>query len=485
LYPGLRETRIFLYGQDTWRVTHKLTLDYGVRWENYLPQGAAKPGGAGSFDPLNGNILVAGIGGNSLSLGVHPYNLGFTPRLGIAYQAQAHTVLRAGYGWSFTPAGYGSIFGQGLEYNPPILNGQTLPSVSNYDPVFNLLTGPPLPVTPPIGTNGQYPLPDGISVYNWFWPLNAYRVPMAYFWNATVQHQFSGGLALQVAYVGNVGRHLYENPNINQAVLGPGSYDSRRPFYAPFGLEQGIYYTCNCNTSNYNGLQVKLEKHASHGLDFTLNYTYGRALGISNFGGGGFDDNYNIHNSYGPLSFNSTHALTLTNVWQIPFGQGRHWGSTASKPVDLLLGGWSLDGITTLDSGHPFSPVVSNAPLLNDPDLNGVRADQIGSSHISNQSAAEWFNVASFVEPQQPYRDGTASAGSLWGPALYMVNLALAKTFVIKEGKTLEFRWENFNAFNIDNYGQPANTVDVSGAGQITYSATPMRQMQFGLHFRF
>lgn len=484
LYPGLRETRIFLYGQDTWRATRKLTVDYGLRWENYLPQGAAKPGGAGSFDPLTGTELVAGLGPNSLSLGVKPYNLGFTPRLGIAYQVQTNTVVRAGYGWGFTPAGYGSIFGQGLEYNPPILNGQTIPQANPYSPDFNLLAGPPLPVNPPIGSNGSYPLPDGISVYNWFWPLKAYRIPMAYFWNATVQHQFSGGLSFQVAYVGNVGRHLYLNPNINQAVPGPGNFDSRRPFFPQFGLEQGIFYTCNCDTSNYHSLQTKLEKHASHGLDFTLNYTYSKAMGSSNFGGGGFDDNYHWNNSYGPASYNSTHAVTLTNVWQIPYGRGKRWGSSNGKALDLILGGWSLDGLTTLDSGRPFSPMVSNGSSVN-ADFNGVRADIIGNPHVGNQSAAEWFNPAAYTDPLQPYRDGTASANSLWGPALYAVDLALAKTFVIRENKSLELRWENFNAFNVNNYGLPNNTVDVSGAGQITSTQVPMRQMQFGLHFRF
>ncbi|HEV2424725.1 MAG TPA: TonB-dependent receptor [Terriglobia bacterium] len=483
LYPGLRQTRIFLYGQDTWRITHRLTLDYGLRWENYLPEGAAKPGGAGSFDPLTGQVLVAGLGGNSLSLNVKPYNVGFAPRLGVAYQLQTRTVLRAGYGWGYTPAGYGSIFGQGLEYNPPILNGQTIPQANPYSPDFNLLTGPPLPVNPPIGSNGSYPLPDGISVYNWFWPLNAYRVPMAYFWNATVQHEFSDGVSFQIAYVGNVGRHLYANPNINQAVPGPGDFDSRRPFFPQFGLEQGIYYTCNCETSNYNGLQVQVQKH-SHNLDFMLNYTYGKAMGSSNFGGGGFDNNYNWIGSYGPLSFNPIHALTFTNVWRIPYGRGQRWGSSNSKALDAILGGWSLDGITTLDSGRPFSPTVSNTASVN-ADFNGVRADIIGNPRAPNQSAAEWFNVAAFTDPQQPYRDGTAAANSLWGPALYVFNLALSKTWVIAEGKTLELRWENFNAFNIDNYGFPANTIDVSGAGQITGTQVPMRQMQFGLHFRF
>jgi len=484
-YPGLRETRIFLYAQDTWRLTRKLTLDYGVRWENYLPQRAAKPGGTGMFDPLTGMEWAAGVGPIPLDLGVHPYNLGFTPRLGVAYQVQNNTVVRAGYGESFNPAGYGAIFGQGDEYNPPATIIQTVPQANFYEPDFNLLTGPPAPANPPVGSNGQYVLPDGISPVNFFWPLNAYRVPQAYFWNFSVQHQFGSGLAFQVAYVGNVGRHLYLNPNLNQAVPGPGSVDSRRPFYAPFGDEQGIYYTCNCGNSNYSGLQAKVEKRASHGLDFTLNYTYGKAMGVANFGGGGFDDNRNWGASYGPLSFNSIHALTLINVWQIPYGHGQHWGANIGKPLDLILGGWSLNGITTLQSGRPFSPMVSNAPLLNDPDFNGVRADIIGNPHDIKQSAAEWFDPSAYSEPQQPYRDGTASANSLWGPATYVVNLALEKTFVLSEGKTLQFRWENFNAFNIDNYGQPANTVDVSGAGQITYTATPMRQMQFGLHFRF
>ena len=482
-YPGLRQSRIFGYGQDTWRVTRKLTLDYGVRYENYLPQRAAKAGGGGGFDPLTGDVLVAGVGSNSLSLNVKPYNLGFTPRLGIAYQVQTNTVLRAGYGWGFTPAGYGAIFGQGFEYNPPILNGQAIPAANPYSTAFNLLTGPALPVNPPISSNGTYPLPDGINVYNWYWPLDSYRVPMAYFWNTTVQHQFGNGISFQVAYVGNVGRHLYVNPNINQAVPGPGDFDPRRPFYK-FGLEQAIYYTCNCSTSNYNGLQAKAEKHASHGLDFTVNYSYSKAMGITNFGGGGFDDAYNWKNSYGPLSFNPTHALTILNSWQLPFGHGRRWGSASVRAVDAILGGWSLDGVSTLRSGKPFSPTVSNSASVN-ADFNGVRADKIGDPHVANQTTGMWFNPAAFSDPQQPYRDGTASADSLWGPAFYNFDLALAKTFVITEGKTLEFRWENFNAFNIDNWGQPNSTVDVAGAGQITYSAGSMRQMQFGVHFRF
>jgi hypothetical protein len=256
------------------------------------------------------------------------------------------------------------------------------------------------------------------------------------------------------------------------------------PFERLYGLSQGIYYTCDCANSDYDSLQARLEKHATHGLDFALNYVYGKAMGVANFGGGGFDNNYDWKASYGPLPFNSTQAVTLTNVWQIPYGHGRRWGAASSKPLNLILGGWNLNGITTLESGDPFSPTVSNTASVNS-NFNSVRADKIGNPTVANQSAAEWFNPAAFSDPRAPYRDGTASAGSLWGPALYVVNLGLDKTFTITESKTLEFSWQAFNAFNVDNYALPASTIDVSGAGQITSTQVPMRTMQFGLHFRF
>ena len=141
-HPGLRQTRLFFYGQDTWRATRKLTVSYGLRYENYLPQTAASRGGAGSFDPNTGDVLVAGVGSVPLNMGVKAYNLGFAPRIGIAYQAMEHTVVRAGYGRSFTPAGLGVVFGQAPDYDPPITNPQQLVAPNNYLPVFSLLVGP-------------------------------------------------------------------------------------------------------------------------------------------------------------------------------------------------------------------------------------------------------------------------------------------------------------------------------------------------------
>jgi hypothetical protein len=486
-YPAIRQTRLYFYGQDAWRATSKLTVTYGLRYENYLPQTAAKPGGGGTFDPTTGEVVVAGVGSTPANMGIKAYNLGFAPRLGLAYQLQPKTVLRAGYGRSFNAAGVGAVFAQNPELDPPVQPIIALNPANPYStaiPGF-LASGPPPPsqFNPTVGPNGRYPLPNGVQIFFYFDTPDSYRIPLADFWNFSIQHEIQPSLTLDVAYVGNVGRHLFANENRNQAVPGPGNFDPRRPFFPKYGLEQPIFDVCNCDNSSYHSLQAKLQKRMSRGLDLLLTYTWSKAITQSE-GGYSFDNNYNLRGDHGPASFDRTHALTLLHTWELPFGRGRRWATTQNKALDAVVSGWRFSGVTTMYSGVAFTPYVSNAPLLNT-DFNSVRPDIIGDSHVSSPNAGLWFNPAAYTSPQQPFRDGTASKGSLRGPAEYVFNLALAKEFVIREGKRLEFRWENFNAVNHPNLGLPSSTVDVGGAGQITATATDMRQMQFGLHFRF
>jgi hypothetical protein len=479
-YPGLRQTRTFGFLQDSWRVTSKLTLTYGLRYENYLPQTAAKPGGAGSFDPSTGEVLAAGIGSVPRNMGVEPYNWGFAPRFGVAYQATSKTVVRAGYGHSYTPGGLGSIFGQGADYNPPIVNPQSVNQANPYSPAFNLLNGPPTPVAPPVGSNGRYLLPDGIGINYFTYPLSAYRIPGVYFWNFTVQQRLTSDIALEVAYVGNVGRHLTEEINVNQAVPGPGDYNPRRPF-ARFGLSQGIIQVCNCDNSSYNGLQTKLTKQFSRSLDFNLTYTWSKAMTNTEVGNAG--NVYDIRADHAPASWDREHVVTLTHNWDLPFGRNRRWNLGNNVVADAILGGWRLSGVHTFESGLPFTPRVSNAPLLNT-DF-GARADLIGDPRVANPSANLWFNPAAYSEPTQPFRNGTAGRNSLRGPGLATSDFSIAKNLLVGERRVLELRADAFNTFNHVNLGNPNATIDQSGAGQITYAQTAMRQMQFGLHFQF
>lgn len=483
-YPSLRQTRLFFFAQDEWRVTPKLTLTYGLRYENYLPQVGTKPGSAATFDPTNGDVVVAGIGSVPRNMGIKAYNTGFAPRLGVAYQLFSKTVIRAGYGRGFNAAGVGAVFAQNPELDPPVQFVQNLTQPNPYTtaiPTF-LSSGPPPPASPPIGPTGRYPLPNGISVFFFFDTPDAYRIPLADFWNFSVQQQIQPSLTFEAAYVGNVGRHLFLNENRNQAVPGPGDFDPRRPFFK-FGDTQAIYDVCNCDNSSYNSLQLKLQKRVSKGLDFIAAYTWSKALDNGE-GGYNFADNYNVRNDHGPATFDRTHAFTLIHNWELPFGKGRRYMSNANRAADAVAGGWRFSGITTIYSGIAFTPTLSNGASVN-ADFNYFRPDLIGNPNVSNQSAALWFNPAAYSAPSEPYRNGTAGKGSLRGPGVAVLNLSLSKEFTIVEAKTIEFRWENFNALNHVNLGPPANTVDVSGAGQITSTSNPMRQMQLALHFRF
>ncbi len=189
-YPALRQTRLFFFGQDEWRATSKLTVTIGLRYENYLPHVGAQPGSAATFEPATGEVVVAGIGGVPRNMGIKPYNLGFLPRIGLAYRLTPKTVIRAGYGRSYNAAGVGAVFAQNPEIDPPVQFVQNLTQPNPYStaiPTF-LSSGPPAPPTPPIGANGRYPLPNGVSVYFFFNPLDSYRIPEADFWNFTVQH---------------------------------------------------------------------------------------------------------------------------------------------------------------------------------------------------------------------------------------------------------------------------------------------------------
>ena len=494
LHAGLRQTRLFFYGQDSWRATRKLTLNIGLRYENYLPQTAASPGGAGSFDPNTGEVLVAGVGTVPSNMGVHAYNLGFAPRVGLAYQMTEHTVIRAGYGRSFTPAGLGAVFGQAPDYDPPIILPQQLNPANNYSSVFNLLTGPPLPTVPTGGTSGRFPLPGDLNVYYFFSSPDAFRVPLADSWNLTVQHGFTPTLTAEVGYIGNVGRHLYINPNVNQAAPpdpncnpdpsvagGCNDFDSRRLFFQRFGLSQGLYEICNCDNSSYHAMQVKVQKRTSKGLDFLVTYTYGKAMTNSAYGGA-YANSLNWWEDHGPANYDRTHALTISHTWQLPYGRGRRWGNGISKAMDAVLGGWNFSGISRFESGLPFT-VTADDPLLY-ADFNQDRPDQVGDPNVSNQNRFHWFNPAAFVDAQAVGRQGLVHHNSLRGPGFYQLDLSLGKVFQITETKSLEFQWQNYNATNHVNLVNPDSYIHSDTAGQI-FGAGDMRQMQFGLHFRF
>jgi hypothetical protein len=333
-----------------------------------------------------------------------------------------------------------------------------------------------------------------LNVYYFFSSPSAFRVPYADSWNLTVQHGFTPTLTAEIGYIGNVGRHLYVNPNVNQAAPpdpncnpdpsvagGCNDFDSRRLFFQRFGLSQGLYEICNCDNSSYHAMQMKVQKRTSKGLDFLVTYTYGKAMSNSAYGGA-YGNNLNWGQDHGPANFDRTHTLTISHTWQLPYGRGRHWGSGISKAMDAVLGGWNFSGISRFESGLPFT-VTADDPLLY-ADFNQVRPDQVGDPNIPNQNRFHWFDPAAFVDAQEVGRQGLVRHNSLRGPGFYQLDLSLGKVFQLTETKSLEFVWQNYNATNHVNLINPDSYIHSDTAGQI-FGAGDMRQMQFGLHFRF
>ena len=479
-----RQRRWYFYGQDTWRWSSKLTLNYGLRWELVFPEGIKEAGTGSLLNLETGELLVGGVADINKQFNVETSYKAFAPRLGIAYQWTDKTVIRAGYGRSFDIGVFGSIFGHAVTQNPPVLAFQQLDQ-EDFRTVFNLNQGPPAPVFPDVPANGRIPLPDGINARARPFRM---RLPTLDAWNVTVQHQLSNDTSFEASYVGNKGTHVFagDGPayNPNQPVAGPGPENNRKPFFNRFGWTQGINYFGNDADNRYNALQTKFE-HRLPSLNILAHYTLSS---IQNN-----EDNYFIHNrelGRGPASYDRTHVFFFTEVWDLPVGRGKKYLTGTSNAWDYVVGGWQVNSTTTWQSGLSFTPTVSGANCS--VNSGPCRPDLIGDPSVSNQDQNQWFQGG--IGPGTPWAKaaegqfGNAERGSLRGPAFFQTDLSIFKNFRITENVKAEFRAEVFNLFNNVNLGLPTSEVDNPNAGRITGLQFPnarMRQWQFGARIKF
>ena len=477
-----KQNRWFFFGQDTWRVTQKLTFNYGVRWELYRPQTVNGANKGGYVDLGTGEVLTAGAPGVGLNLNVSGRLTDIAPRVGLAYQADPKTVIRAGYGRGYDLGVFGSVFGHNVTQNLPVLGIQTLAPANNFDTVFTLGQGPtsfsPASVlaSQPKGPNGFPLLPNGVTP---FIISKDMRLPTVDAWNFTIQRQLSGTLSLEAAYVGNKGTHVFAGTggdyDPNQATLvgyGTLSTNQRKLYYRKFGWSQNLRYFASDASNNYNALQIKLEKRFSHGLQVLSHYTWSRNMDFS-----GTYYPIDAHYSYGPADNNRAHSFTLASLWEVPFGRGRMYGNHIAKPLDFAIGGWQMNGTFNWASGLPFTP--SYQACNSDRDSGWCRPDVASTWQASNPSQFGWFNTSPTLLTangqvggpwQRPQKgvQGNVGRNALWGPHFTQLDLSFFKTFAVTERFHVQFRAESFNIANHTNLGQPNGCVDCPGvAGRI------------------
>jgi hypothetical protein len=515
-----RQNRLFSYIQDTWKITPKLTFNYGIRWEIYFPQYVNGKDNGGFQNLATGEVMITGENGVGMNGNVNTAMTHFAPRVGISYQLEPKTVVRAGYGRSYDVGVFGVSFGHNVTQNLPVLANQSLNPSQPWLSVFTLATGAPAVLDPttilaaqPKGPNGNPLLPNGISPN--VLPLssdNTMRLPVVDAWNFTLEHQFSSSTVVSIAYVGNKGYHVTPggtNYNVNQPnIVGFGtlSTNQRRLYFPKFGWTQTIKYFSDDGSVKFNSLQVRAEKRFASGLQFQGNFTWASAFDFANdYFLWNHDIDYGRENNVRRFVFN------FNGIYELPFGRNRKLLKSASRALDLLVGGWQLSGVGTWQSGYPFTPSYVNCG--SDADTGPCRANLVGNASVSDPSAKQWFLTAPADTSAQgclntatptpllnangctrgPWSRpaagtfGNVARNSFFGPHLFNTDASLSKRFVFTERVSAQFRAELFNTFNHVNLGQPNAQVDSPTAGQIFAIAnlSQMRKWQLGLRLQF
>ncbi len=456
----LRRTATDLYVTDQWLASPKLTIQMGLRYELDAPA-----------NEHNGRISLfnytAPGGFQQLAKGQALWNSDlrdFAPRLGIDYKLTNTTVVRT----------FGGIFYS----NPPTLALTTLPSNPPFITTYNFVAaaGNPLNLSNPFPT-GQAAVggvPSAITVQQ------NRRTPAVYEWMLDVQHSFSPSLLLDVAYVGNRAVHLGREMTLNLPLTpGPGSVQLRRPL-PNFGPVTSIQYDA---FSTYHALQAKLEKNYSKGFSFLISYTWAKNLDeASNENSGGTVRPTNLNFDYGPSDFDIRHNLTMSYIYDLPFGRNRQFMSN-NTVLDEVFGGWQFSGVTTLRTGFP-NTITWPGDVAN-VGLGSSRPVRVCNGKLAHPTYRAWYDTTCFAAPAQ-YTFGNSNRGVIEGPGYKDWDLALMKAFPVYREQSLQLRIEFFNAFNNVNFGQPGDTVGpgIATAGKIS-SASAARQGQVALEYRF
>ena len=492
------QPRLFFYGQDTWRPTSKLTLNLGLRYEYIPPENVNGTGNGATFDLSTGQMVVFGYNQVS-SHGIQKSQYhDFAPRVGLAYQLNARTVVRAGYGWSYDLGVFGSNFGHNVTQNPPVLSNQSLNPVNSFQDVFNLATGPTAPPAVTINPNGTFYLPAGVSPK--FRPAQV-TLPTIYQYNASIQRQVTSKIAVTAAYVGNANRHGFlgtgNSFNLNQQLYNPGGSPinpyGNIPAYGGGTIgNTNLSYYCDCANENYNSFQGTVNVKALAGWTLQGSYTYQRQWGV----GWGYNDNYDfLYNRTADYGYSSTlprNQITLAQNFDIPVGKGRKYMNSMSRAADLVIGGWNFSGVTTFYSGFPFQPTLGNsytaATGWAQPNTGPTNRPEVGTVINYSSNRTNWFSASKIVLPGAN-AFGNYPINTLFGPNFIQQDLSLAKTFNVTEKVGFTFRWDSSNLLNHLNLGLPANSIDQSNVGQITGMAAGaggfMRRMQFSGTVRF
>jgi hypothetical protein len=483
VWPGLRALEIGSFVQDDWKVSSRLTVNLGLRYE-YTPPPVEVNNQWANMDLVAGKLLLAGVNSDR-QVGVKNDGNNWAPRFGFAFQARPHTVIRGGFGVFYNTQGNGSALFR--------LHRQ-LPFGPNYNASVNQFSATPqrvqdgLPAIPSVDKNLVISNPAGS--FN-IVPPN-YKTGYAMQGNLGVQQELpQWGLVLKGAYVVNLARQVDSNFNINTPDPGPGTPQSRYPLRNILPNVVNATFGDTTGKSAYHSFQFTAERRFTGGFSWLAAYTYSHSIdNVPTQQGGGADGPVPQDIRYrfldrGSSSFDLRHRTTQSVIYDLPFGKGRHFNMSNSF-ANAIVGGWQVNGILTLQGGLPFTPTlqtsVSNA--------GGSRPDRLATGELSDPTITHWFDTsfgtagAPWATPLQ-YTYGNGGRNTLRGPHRTNIDCSIFKVATIAEHYKMQFRAEFFNALNHPQFDLPNAAIGGASAGIISSTVGSPRDIQFSLRLSF
>lgn len=520
--PDYHRNTFAFFGQDDIRVSDRLTLNLGLRYELFMPVTEGK-NEQGTFDfrtdtiivPKGQNVKLTPALASYLPLQatapaglINPDYKDFAPRIGLAFKLTDRLVMRSGYGIFYGGVENGPFSFPSPGFNPPYFVTQS----------FNSPCGNPLPpqanpaypadlcaVGVKFPTNGG--APDTSLMINNFWtqgyPANSLsdpnnpllysisptlKTPMMQQWHFGLQYQLPSQTLVELSYAGSHGSRLYGFYNGNQATP---SADPNAPLAPrrPFPAVDGTIDSFRSDTiSNYHSLQASIQKRASHGLQFQASYTYSHSLddassaSLGSLNNGDFRDQRFPNLDYGNSDFDVRQHFVASYEWELPFGKGKAFGGNASGFMDQLIGNWQLSGIVSASTGNWFTVTT---PLVNSANndcggtvsYNCARPNVIGNPNGKPCMAGTFFNTCAFdVTTLVSGQYGDEGRNITHGPGYQDWDLSVMKAFPVREQMRFEFRGDFFNIWNHVNplWGP------IGAAGQVEPVAIELGTPQFG-----
>ena len=477
--PGTQHSAISLFMHDKWQARSNITIDLGLRWEYYTPlTGLEGQGSLSNYDPATNTLRASGYGNTSDAVNVKNTFSNLNARTGVSWRLNNETVFRVGYGGSTIP-----FPDNRYAFNYPVKQNYSGSTANGFQAAGSMAAGFPAPSLVSIPQDGIIPVSGSLlnSTYDVIPP--GLREGTLHSWNVAVQRQLPFQLTADIAYVGNRGVNLVMDIDANASLIY-GSNNVGRPQFAQFGRTGNTRTRSNDNKSEYNALQMKVDRRFRNGFLIMNSYTFSRSKDLANENTGiGTPIDFDL--SWARSNFDRTHNYVLTSIYELPWGPGKRW--MGESMLGKIVGGWQLSGLFIAQSGQPLT--IGGGTQLNTPG-NTAFANLNGSNTVLGGLGPGnlYFDPSVYSLPAAGVQGNMKRNSGPEGPGFWQLDMSLFKRFSVGGSRFAEFRVDAFNATNSVRWGNPStgfSTATGNTFGQVTGTTGTQRQIRFGGRFVF